>query len=119
MVKRGRERQRRSLVEKTPQYEEVQPDLFAQFPRACVLLGMIRETMHSNPSLLAENIPSTGMNSCPGMDRSVSSVPSGNRDPRGGRSGICSQSAVLTFLEAVRPDFRSELYAGDRAVRRG
>jgi hypothetical protein len=37
--------------------------------------GMIREMMHNKPSELAEKMPSTGMNSCPGIILSCSSVP--------------------------------------------
>jgi hypothetical protein len=48
--------------------------------------------MQSSPSLQAVKIPSTGMNSCPGMSRSDSSVPVGNASLTGGKSGICASS---------------------------
>lgn len=44
------------------------------------------------PSELAVKIASTCMNSCPGIMRSDSSVPSGHMDDTGGKSGICCAS---------------------------
>jgi hypothetical protein len=56
---------------------------------------------HVKPSELAVKIASTGMNSCPGIIRSDSSVPSGHIDDIGGKSGICRQSgfSISTFDE--------------------
>lgn len=48
----------------------------------------IRSITHVSPSELAVKIASTEMNSCPGMIRSDSSVPSGHIDDIGGKSGI-------------------------------